>query len=80
MAVQNKAKGFHVQISNTFGYVLQENAIADIVRDWEIQTMSSFSSWKKDKNFGKIGKNVLNNSQVSCDINFIEGSIHLGQL
>ena len=52
-----KAKGFHVQISNTFKYVLQEDAVADVIRHWEMQTMTLFSNWKISKNFGQIGKN-----------------------
>ena len=63
-----KAKGFHVQISNTFGYVLQEDAVADVIRDWEMQTMTSFSNWKKSKNFGQIGKNNFMYKPCACPL------------
>ena len=61
-----KTKGFHVQISNTFGYVLQEDA--DVIRDWEMQTMTSFSNGKKSKNFGQIGKNNFMYKLCACPL------------
>ena len=53
--VQSVTKLFDGIVSESSGYVKSKEAITRIIREWEIATTSSFTTWKVEKNFGEKG-------------------------
>jgi len=49
-------KLFDGKLSDTSGYVLEQAKVSQIVKEWEIQTTSTFTTWKVDKSFGETGE------------------------
>ena len=50
---------FDKQTSSSRGYVTEAYEIEEIVREWELQTKSSFTLFTAPKHFGQLGKSIV---------------------
>ena len=50
---------FDKQTSSSRGYVTEAYKIEEIMREWELQTKSSFTLFTAPKHFGQLGKSII---------------------
>ena len=67
---------FDKQTSSSRGYVTLAYKIEEIVREWELQTKSSFTLFTAPKHFGQLGKSiVIVTGAGGAGINFMGGGM-----